>query len=235
MLSKPKNMRARTLLSIVFLIIASLSFFVSNFRMFVISSITSFTSISRAILFKVDSLSSQEEMESLKDQIAVLVQENRYLENQLGLRPIEKVRVPVRLLVEKSLVYNTVYIDVGAAHVLVGSYIYAQNNVVVGTVQEVSGNKAKVSFLGSNEKFLAEIVSTGEIIELTGNGIGYYKGNVPKSTNITVGDTIAMKGYPQSIVGTITSLEEDGTSVSVIWVRSPINLSKSKIFYVDQN
>lgn len=228
-------MKSKTIFALLCVLIVSLAFFLPNFRMYINNNLANIAGSFRSVLFKNNTVIAQEEVGALQAQVATLVQENRYLENELGLRSTEQKRVPIRLLVEKSLVYNTTSVDVSEVQVSAGLYVYAQNNVVAGTIQEISGNKAKISFLGSNEKFLAEIVSTGEIIELTGNGIGYYTGSVPKSTTLTIGDTIALKGYPQSIVGTITSVEDDGTSVSKVWVRSPINLSKSKIFYVDQN
>lgn len=228
-------MKAKGLLVLCVVGICGLVFFVPSFRTAVTQHILRFTGSSRFILGNTNTVSTQEEVSALKAQIAALVQENRYLETELGLRSVEQTRLPVRLLVERSILYRTAYLDVRGTSVAAGSYVYAQNNVVAGTIESVEAGTAKISFLGSGEKFLAEIVSTGEIIELTGNGIGYYTGTIPKSTSMSTGETIKLKGYPQSIVGTVSSIEDDSTSVSTIWVRSPINLNKTKIFYVDQN
>lgn len=190
----------------------------------------------RNLIYKQpESVTSSEELLLLRAQTEILTQENRRLEQELGLRPLDLEQAPVRLMTERSKIYSTTYVDTTGININTGSYIYANQNVVAGNIDSVEGNIAKVIFLGNKEKFLAEIVKSGEIIELSGNGIGYYKGSVPKTDTLQVGDTIALKGYPKSIVGTITSIENDDTSVSTIWVRSPINLLKIDIFYVNKN
>jgi hypothetical protein len=49
-----------------------------------------------------------------------------------------------------------------------------------------------------------------------------------------VGDTIVLKGYPKIIVGTVVDIEENGTPLNNIFVRTPYNLNNKEIFYVIQ-
>lgn len=220
----------------VAIVFVAVTLFIPAVRNLLNSAALPILSLTRSLITKPSSsISLSEENSVLKSQLTTLIQENHRLETELGLRSLDDKKVPVRLLVAGSHIYGSAFLDVKGVSVQNGDYVYAQGNVVAGNLELVDNNQGRINFLGSHDRFLAEIVSTGEILELSGNGIGYYQGNIPHSDSIAVGETIALKGYPQSIVGTITAVEDNGTSISTIWVRSPVNLFNKSIFYVNQN
>lgn len=177
--------------------------------------------------------SPQEDIQSLKDSLLVVSEQNRRLEKELGFVDLEKRQIPVKLLAAKSRVYGNAFLNVEGLNVYPGDFVYARGGVLAGTVSSVEEGVARLDFLGSKDKFIAEILSTGELIELNGSGIGYYKGQLPKTSNIQSGEIIVMKGFPKAIVGIVGSVEDSETSLYSVWVRSSINLSKLEIFYVD--
>lgn len=220
----------------IVVVLVTVMLFIPAVRNFLNSVALPILSTTRSLTANPSSSSSlSEENSVLKSQLTTLIQENHRLETELGLRPVDDKKIPVRLLVAGSQMYGSAFLDVKGVSVQNGDYVYTQGNVVAGNLEMTDNNQGRINFLGSHDRFLAEIVSTGEILELSGNGIGYYQGNIPHSDSIAVGETIVLKGYPQSIVGTITAVEDNGTSVSTVWVRSPVNLFNKSIFYVNQN
>jgi cell shape-determining protein MreC len=176
---------------------------------------------------------SPETLSLLQSQVQMLEQENKRLEAELGFRDLENPQIPVRVLSEHSQIYKTTFVQLAGTPAQVGSFVYARGGVVVGTIAEISNNIGKVDFLGNKDKFIAEVASTGELLELSGSGLGYYTGSIPKSSSVISGSLITLKGYPKSIVGTVSSLEDSGTSLYTVWVRAPLNIAKVDIFYVN--
>lgn len=175
-----------------------------------------------------------EENALLQSQSQLLSVENKRLENELSLLATDTVRIPIRLAGGASRVYGSTYIlDDKRVSMYEGKYVYARGDVLVGSLGASEGNFLKLNFLGSGQAFIAEVLSTGEIVELTSSGVGFYKGTLPKSSQVAVGETIVMKGFPKAIVGTVSSVETDSSSLTTMWVRAPINILKTEIFYVD--
>jgi hypothetical protein len=228
-----------TILTIAMLVMLGVILAVPNLRsIFRATTLTTGSYISQILPFNKLSISERqqlvEENNLLQSQSQVLSVENKRLENELGLLATDTVRVPVRLAGGASRVYGSTYIlDDKRVSMYEGKYVYARGDVLVGSLGPSEGNFLKLNFLGIGQAFIAEVLSTGEIVELTSSGIGFYKGTLPKSSQVAVGETIVMKGFPKAIVGTVSSVETDSSSLTTMWVRAPINLLKTEIFYVD--
>ncbi len=173
--------------------------------------------------------------ESLLAENAILKSEVKKLEEALFLKSENEGKEPTRLLGQISKIYDTFYIQkVQGVNFYEGKYVYGTNNVVFGVVDKVLEDTVKVSFLGRNEKFIAEIVEKNEFIEISPSGLGMYVGRIPKSSEIEVGMSVATKGYPKGVIGTISKVETDDTSINTVWIRAPYNPFNLESFYVSK-
>jgi cell shape-determining protein MreC len=232
------NKKIFILFTIMFILVLAL-FIYKPARTFIVYKFISTTNIVRSVYDKSVNINQIEKIESekvfLQSQVSLLRDENKKLLNELGIRAEnEDSKKPLLVLSSKSTLYGNLYMkNDKSLNLYEGMYVYGSSNLVVGTISNIYDKYIQVNFLGQKEKFTAEIIDSGELIELTSSGLGLYTGSLPKSSKLETGQTVAMKGYPKAIVGNISQIEEDNTSVNIIWIRSPLNISKMDILYVD--
>jgi cell shape-determining protein MreC len=159
--------------------------------------------------------------------------ENEKLRTELGLRASSSASyISLELLGDRSNLYGTWYVRKPENKLLYsGQYILGRDNVAVGSVVKDLGGTAEVTYLAHSDKLIIEILERNELIEVEGSGVGMYHGQIPKSSEITIGDTAVLRGYNKSVVGIVSKVDENDTSLKTIWIRAPYNLSKLDIFY----
>jgi cell shape-determining protein MreC len=178
-------------------------------------------------------LSLQESVNLLTVQINSLKEENKRLENELSLNNDDTSKIPLRSIAKNSSLYGNFYLEKPEnINFYIGMYVYGRDNIIIGTIEEIFENSVRVSFLAQQQKLITEIIERNEILEIESSGVGMYKGLIPKSSEIQIGDTATLKSSMQSIIGNVVAIDEDNTSIKTIWIRAPYNISKNYIFYV---
>lgn len=181
------------------------------------------------------SSSEREEFESLKIENKILQDENSKILEEFSIVDTEDTKYPVFMLLGESSLYGTFYVTLPKDRTpYKGMNIFANGNIVVGQVEEILPSALKIAKLGQNSSFIANSLENEESIELQSLGSGLYFGTVSGGSNISLGDSIVMKGYPKAIVGTVVEIEKGDTSLSNIFVRTPYNTNNKEIFYVIQ-
>lgn len=185
---------------------------------------------------KKDTISNEEylsRLEILESQNKILESENKRLQDEQNFKQTTTYSEPLKLLGEISKIYGAMHISKPKSiQVYEGKYIYGPDGVVIGSIMAVNSENLKVGLFGQLEPFIAQVVEKDESIQLVSSGLGLYRGEVPKSSELSIGMTVQTRGYPKAALGTISQIDENQTSVNTVWVRAPYDFSKLDIFYV---
>jgi cell shape-determining protein MreC len=125
--------------------------------------------------------------------------------------------------------YDTFVINRGASQISVGQKVLAAGRIPIGEVVEVDQNTSLIRLNSSSgNRFQAVLQNSGEGVEVFGAGGGNYQIRVPKSVEVSVGESVLMQGRSE-LLGIVRSIEEKETdSFKVLFVQSPINIYKIK-------
>ena len=204
----------------------------------------SFTKIKDFFIFKntliTENLSLRDEMAQLKlkeiDYEAV-VKENQDLKSQFG-RVNNANRILGNILSKPPRSpYDTLVIDVGAGEgVTLGNKVYLSGNVVIGLITSVTSHTSLVRLFSSGgEKQEAILLRTGTSFEIIGRGGANLKVEVPKDTDILLGDAFIYPGLSGSIIGSVYYIDTNSqSSFKTIYLRIPGNVFSSKYVFVEK-
>ena len=166
-------------------------------------------------------LPTNENIISLQNQIKILQEENKNLNIAMQNGSNTKKVAELNLIGSKSSLYGNFWTEINGntdkteleKNIEVGTFVFGDENVLIGRISEIKNNNLKVSFLGSDEAFLAEILESKENIELKGSGIGLYFAYISKSANINLGDLVIKKGNEKAIIGNVVDINEEENSL----------------------
>jgi cell shape-determining protein MreC len=226
----PKILSILLILILVFLLFFFRGFFLKSF---------SFLNLHK---FKNENINQTEQIQILQNEIKILKEENKNLQTlNTESSTNTKNLLTIEILGAKSTLYGTFWAEAktdiqniaSSTNISIGDFVYGENNILVGRIKEIQGKLIKVSLLGSEENFIAETLESKETLEIKASGVGLYVGQISKNSSISTGDLVLIKGKENAIVGNIVDIEENETSLKNIWIRTPYDISKSKIFYVE--
>jgi cell shape-determining protein MreC len=224
--------------SVYIKIVALFIFFVAAiiFRQKFISSLLSFYQIFFPVAeVEILTQTEKEELAALRVENKILKDENKKLNEEFLISDVDEQKSVVQMLLGESQLYGDFFVNIPQKKTpYVGMSILSSGNIVVGQVEEILPNALKVRRMGTGKTFIGNSLESEESIELSSLGVGFYVGKVSGGSKIVVGDTIVLKGYPKIIVGTVVDIEENGTPLNNIFVRTPYNLNNKEIFYVIQ-
>ncbi len=180
--------------------------------------------------------------ETEKEELGRLRVENKLLKDEIKkvregffVGDINESKSIVYMLLGESSLYGDFYTSMPKNKTpYVGMNILSEGNIVIAQVTEILQNSLKVKRLGQGKSFIAISLESEESFELKSSGIGLYSGTVSGGSKISLGDTIVLKGYPKTVVGTVVEIEKSATALSNIFVRTPYNIANKEIFYVIQ-
>jgi len=180
-------------------------------------------------------VSEREELNTLRVENKVLKDENTKVREEFSIGIIDESPSSIYLLLEQSSLYGDFYVTLPKNKTIYkGMNIFSSGNVVVGQVVEILPNALKIERLGQNKSFIATSMEGEEFIEFRSLSSGLYAGTVGGGSNVSLGDTIVLKGYPKAIVGTVVEIAKGDNSLSIVYVRTPYNIQKKQMFYVLQ-
>lgn len=169
----------------------------------------------------------------------VLSSENEELRKLLG---SEKnsfnngILAPV-LSIAGSYPYGVLVISQDAHTVFsVGSLVFAEQNIVLGKIEDVATNNAHVRLLSApGESTQALIGLHGNMTDATlqGLGNGNMLAKVARDVAVIIGDPVVLLDRETAIVGYVQSIETKPTDAfQYIRVRTPVNISTIKFVRV---
>ena len=134
--------------------------------------------------------------------------------------------------------YDTLVIDQGITEgISVGNKVYLSGNIVSGVGSWVTAHTSLVELFSSgNQKQEVVLSRTGVSFELKGRGGANFQLEVPKDTDIAIGDVFEYPGISSSIIGSVYHIDSGSqSSFKIIYVRIPVNVFSAKSVYVEKN
>ena len=133
--------------------------------------------------------------------------------------------------------YDTFVVDAGSSvGVKVGSGVYLSDNIIIGQISSVYNKNSVVELFASYGK-KQEVVSmrTGESFEMLGKGGANFSFEVPKDTDISVGDIFIYPGISNSVVGIVYEVNVNTqSSFKNIHLRIPGNVFATKFVFIEK-
>ncbi len=132
--------------------------------------------------------------------------------------------------------YDTFVIDAGSTlGVTLGSKVYLSDNIVIGTVTNVTPRTSLVKlFSSSGEKQESVLSRTGASFTLVGRGGANLTLEVPKDADVLWGDSFMYPGFDPSIIGTAYYIDTDTqSSFKTVYIRISGNVFQAKSVFVE--
>ena len=133
--------------------------------------------------------------------------------------------------------YDTLLIDVGTSLGLqIGHKVYLSDNIIIGTVTSVTEKTSVATlFSSSGQKQRATLLRTGTTFELSGHGGANFIMEVPKESDILVGDIFIYPGIMQSVIGNVYYINTNSqSSFKAVYLRIPGNVFSAKHIFIEK-
>jgi len=167
----------------------------------------------------------------------ILSKEYEILKNKLG-RHEELSRIVSRILSKPPFSpYDTFVIDVGSSDGLVlGSRVYLSDNIIIGLIKNITPHTSLVELFSSNGIKQETVLSrTGASFILKGSGGANFELEVPKDTDIILGDVFLYPKFSPSIFGSVYYIDANSqNSFKKIYIRVPANVFSTKYVFVEK-
>ena len=114
--------------------------------------------------------------------------------------------------------YDTLIVAIGAKDgVVVGATVTASGGIPIGTVQSTTAHTATITLLSMAGHTTDAWVGESRMpLTLVGKGAGAFTATLPKASAVNVGDNVYVSGPGAIPVGTISQVETDPSSPSVV-------------------
>jgi cell shape-determining protein MreC len=123
--------------------------------------------------------------------------------------------------------YDTLIVSSGSAQGVVrGAQVYAAGGIPIGTVTEVTSSTAMVQLLSTPGVTTNGWAGTARVpVEVTGVGAGSYTATLPAAASVSVGDSVYAPGPGAVPFGTVTKIDADPSSPTVVLhIQSLVNM-----------
>ena len=114
--------------------------------------------------------------------------------------------------------------------------VYLSGNVIVGSIVSVTSHASLVELFSKNTVGQeATILRTGNSFELVGRGGANFAVEVPKDTDIALGDTALYPGLSESVIANVYAIDSNPqSSFKTVYLRIPGNVFQSKYVFVEK-
>jgi cell shape-determining protein MreC len=123
--------------------------------------------------------------------------------------------------------YDTLIVSSGSAQGVVrGAQVYAAGGIPIGTVTEVTSTTAIVQLLSTPGVTTNGWAGTARVpVEVMGVGAGSYTATLPAAASVSVGDSVYAPGPGAVPFGTVTKIDADPSSPTVVLhIQSLVNM-----------
>lgn len=149
-------------------------------------------------------------MEYTESQSAQVRAENEKLKNILQSGPATKSKTLVSAL-EDSYVYGTLIVNSGKnKNIKTGDILAGTHSGLLGFVTGVTDNTATVSLIESNNSAVDVVtLNSGIRITVRSESRGAMSSNIPRDTNLEIGESVVLADRTEILVGTVTDVLGD--------------------------
>jgi cell shape-determining protein MreC len=196
----------------------------------------------------ISSIGEGNEVEKLKDKIAedeakmqnynVLLDENAKLKEVLARKRETADLILAAILTKPNQnIYDTIVIDVGEnQNIMLGKTVYAEGNIPIGKINEVSANSSKVILFSSPGVKTEGVISGRDVFtELVGRGGGNFAIVLPRDLSVESGTDITLPGtHPHVLAVAETTITDSRDAFTKVLLRTPVNIFELKFVEVER-
>ncbi|MFA5889222.1 MAG: rod shape-determining protein MreC [Candidatus Paceibacterota bacterium] len=168
---------------------------------------------------------------------SVLSKEFGDLKNQLN-RKENLSRIISRVLSKPPLSpYDTLIIDVGSLDgVFMGNRVYISDNIIVGLIKNVTPHTSLVELFSNGDREQEVTLSrTGAHFVLKGFGGANLELEVPKDTDVVLGDVFLYPKFTPAVIGIVYYIDTNSqNSFKKIYVRVSGNVFSAKYVFIEK-
>jgi cell shape-determining protein MreC len=177
------------------------------------------------------------ELEAKNLQASLLEAENEQLKNLMNKAEGKQFKLAAILARPNQSVYGTLIIDKGEKDgVTIGSHVFAESVLPLGTISEVYPASSKVVLYSSNGEKNFVIVSGKNIqAELIGRGGQNFEMTFPRDVEIPIGSSVALPGFPTQPFATVEKVMFDPRDpFQNVLLRSLVNVQELQIVQIEK-
>ncbi len=158
--------------------------------------------------------------------------ENESLKELMGrIKPEMKVVLSAILAKPNQTPYDTLIIDRGEADGLKpDDLVFAQGNILIGSIESVEKNSAKV-LMYSTPGNISQVIygSSGKYFNARGMGNGTLEVDVSREIEVVEGDMFYYPGLDDTLVGVARKVDFDARdSFKKVIIKSPVNIQEER-------
>lgn len=165
-------------------------------------------------------------------QLKTLEQENADLKEVLGRTKKENPIILAAILAKPNITpYDVLIIDEGeASGVKAGDLVFAKGDVVLGEIESVEKESARV-LMYSTPGNISQVIlgATGKYFNAHGLGGGSFEVDLPRELEVKEGDNFFYPGLDNVLLGIVRKVDFDSRdSFRKIIIQSPVNIQEER-------
>lgn len=172
------------------------------------------------------------ELESDLLSLDVLKEENSELKSVLGRKNSGRRSMTASVILRPPQVpYDIIIIDIGAdSGVKEGMQVGAYGDILLGFVDKVFEDKARVRFYSSPGQEINVLINKSNIFSIAGGrGGGNFEIILPRVDEVEIGSLVVTPGSNQFIIGIVEFIEADmADAFQKVLFRTPLNIQELK-------
>ncbi len=190
-----------------------------------------FVSVSNLIKENEELKKKIEENESKYYFLDFIQEENKHLKEIMGRNQSDNSILAKIIKKPPFSAYDTIIIDIGGSHGIEnGDKVYALGDIILGEIVEVGIYTSKIKLYSSyGEKFNVFVGNNNIETIAYGMGGGIFFAELPRDTEVTIGDIVSVPDMVDSFAGKVYEIsEEPSKPFEKIFIKQPINIYELK-------
>lgn len=177
------------------------------------------------------------DVERLENELAEkdeIIKENNFIQENVSDKP-SSVLVMYPIMRDITTMYSTVLLSKGFKDgVEENDMVYIRGRNPACVIYSVSDKTSLCKFLSASGVVTEGVTSSSSIVlSLSGNGGGSFIADIPRGTDVTIGDTVYLASDKTMELGNIVDVNRDDQATSwKVYIRSMYNPVTSSVFYL---
>lgn len=140
------------------------------------------------------------------------------------------------LMRDLASVYSTIILSRGFSDgVEEGMLVYIRGRQPVGFISKIHEKTSEMTLLSDSNNKLNGVINGDEVLPMIGFGGGNFISNIPKDTNIKVGDKVSYGPDPSMKIGEVVDIKNDEQDAFMkVYIKGYYNPVKANTFFLDK-